>query len=818
MSTREPQNSSVVGSNSEAPRGAGLSQSEEMDVRAAARSYIESGFKVVPIPRGQKAPNLRGWSSLNLDAAAVEKYFRPRDNIGLILGGPSGGLVDVDLDSPQALHLADDFLPDTGMVHGREGSPRSHRWYLASGEVLSKKFQGFSTDGGRCCLAEIRSTGGQTVVPPSVHPSGEAVRWYADGEPARLSPDEIVQAVSRLASCALIAQEWPRAKGNRQDLALALAGYLLRGDLDEATVTKLIGRAAHVAGDEEWKDRSGAVASTARRLAADGTATGGRRVNELLPQGERLLEKLSNWLGLARRRGDPAGSAQPSTAAEVIELTDLGNAKRLVERHGSKLRYVPELGRWLVWNGYFWSSDDSKEVERLAKETVESIAAESTTAPSRERRGALEAHARRSASGPKIREMVRLAQSESGVVVSAAGLDADPWLLNCDNGTVDLRTGELRQPSRDHLMTKTTGVSFDPNANCPLWESFLWRVLGGDEDLIRFVQKALGYSLTGKTNEQVLFFLHGGGANGKSTFLETIRAMLGDYACQADFSTLLVGQPGRVRNDIARLRGARFVTATEVGADDRLDEVLVKQITGGDVVAARLLYQEAIEFKPDFKLFLGANHRPRIRGTDEGIWRRIHLIPFGVAIPQKEQDRELLGKLSDETPGILRWALEGCLLWQKHGLTPPGRVRRATEQYRTEMDDVALFLKECCVREPNLRTQAKTLFDAYLRWAECEGRVPFSPTKFGQRLTESGLEKKKSSGIQYLGVGVRREWEPWESKNKPVLLEGRKESGNKPPTPPMPSNSERPSRIVDAFENLAAQTTLAEASPEGGSR
>jgi putative DNA primase/helicase len=234
--------------------------------------------------------------------------------------------------------------------------------------------------------------------------------------------------------------------------------------------------------------------------------------------------------------------------------------------------------------------------------------------------------------------------------------------------------------------------------------------------LIRFVQRAVGYSLTGSTNEQCLFILYGSGANGKSTFLNTISAMLGDYARQTPTDTLLVKRGDGISNDVARLHGARFVSAMEVDNGRRLAEAQVKQLTGGDLMAARYLYQEFFEFRPQFKLFMGVNHTPVIQGTDHGIWRRIHLVPFTVTIAKEDQDKRLVEELHAERSGILRWAVEGCLTWQAEGLEPPTAVAEATEEYRAEMDVLARFLLECRDVGPEARVATGLLYARYVGW------------------------------------------------------------------------------------------------------
>ena len=358
--------------------------------------------------------------------------------------------------------------------------------------------------------------------------------------------------------------------------------------------------------------------------------------------------------------------------------TDAGNAERMVKNHGDTLRYVHGLGRWLRWEGTHWSFDDTDYVTNLAIETARQVRDEARGCRDVNRRDRIRKYARISESLGRIRAMIKLASANPAIAITADQLDRDTWLLNVENGTVDLRDGSLRAHDPEDLITHCLPFRYDPQATCPTWERFLYRVFDGDEELIEFVQRAVGYSLTAETSEQALFSLHGLGANGKSTFLEVLRELMGDLAKNAEFATLLSTRNKGIRNDLARLRGARVVTAAEAGVEQRFDEGLVKQLTGEDVITARHLYHEYFEFRPRFKLWLAANHRPEIRETGYAMWRRIRLIPFNVTIPKAEQDPHLRRKLRSEMVGILAWAVEGSRKWRED------RSWRAEGNYRRD--------------------------------------------------------------------------------------------------------------------------------------
>jgi putative DNA primase/helicase len=358
--------------------------------------------------------------------------------------------------------------------------------------------------------------------------------------------------------------------------------------------------------------------------------------------------------------------------------------------------------------------------------------------------------------------MIKLAQSEQGIQVHTDEFDKDPLLLNILNGTIDLKTMKLLPHRRENLITKLVPVELHKSRNlcakphCPTWRNFLMRSFQGSRKMIAYLRRVVGYALSGETIEQCLFFLYGLGANGKTTFMETTRGLLGDYAVQADFSTFTKQNRSAVRNDIARLRGARFVSAVEVDSGEHFHEVLLKQLTGEDRVAARFLYQEFFEFAPQSKIFLVANHKPEITGTDHAMWRRVQMIHFNVTIPEEEQDARLKEKLKQELPGILSWALHGYREWAALGLQPPEEVIQATEQYKTEMDRIGGFVGDCCVLSPTQTATAKDLYEAYERWCLENGEEILPKQAFGRRLSDRGLTKCRGRRARFWsGIGLK---------------------------------------------------------------
>jgi putative DNA primase/helicase len=724
----------------------GPTNMRESAVLLAARGYISRGFFVVPIPPGGNRPFLPEWQELRLSENQLPKYFRTAENIGLLLS-PSG-LVDVDCDCVEAVAVARILLPRTQMVHGHTSNPSSHLYFRAT--KLSQNFKFLDprylreSAVSRSTIIEIR-VNGQTVVPPSINQrSGERVVWEQQGEPADVNGLLLLKRVERIASAALIARYWPN--GARHNATLALAGMLVRADWLDEDIHEFVRAVVTAAHDEEGAARLRDIVSTSERLRQHLPATGASTLGEII--GRDIVDKVCEWLHV--------GSGLDSQRANTTpHNTDLGNAERLIARHGQNLRFHIESGKWVYWDGSHWVIDSTGHVERLAKETVKSLYLESAVnghaSPDHIK------HAIKSEAEARIRATVNLAKTESAIPVTSQQLDGNIRILNCSNGALDLQTGRLSPHEREHLCTKILSVPYDPQAQCPMWLTFLDRIFDRNQSLIDFVQRAVGYSLSGCVSEQVLFILHGDGANGKSTFVESIRALLGPYAMQADFETFLTKRNEGISNDLARLQGARFLSAVEAADGRTLQEAIVKQATGGDTITARFLYKEHFEYIPQFKLWLVANCKPRVTGTDDAIWRRIRLIPFVVTIPPPERDKQLLEKLKSELSGILVWALHGCLEWFRSGLGESMDVEKATEDYRREMDVISPFIEQCCALVPTGSAQAGELYRQYRCWCDRNSEQPVSQTKFALSLRKLGCEPRRTgsrrlwSGIQLTG-------------------------------------------------------------------
>lgn len=436
--------------------------------------------------------------------------------------------------------------------------------------------------------------------------------------------------------------------------------------------------------------------------------------------------------------------------------TDLGNAERLVARYGSSIRYCWPWRKWLPWDGRRWAIDAEDQILRHAKLTVRAMYTEAAKISDEHERQALIQHAQQSERAARIAAMIDLARSEEPIPIRPESLDQDKYTLNVLNGTLDLRTGELREHRREDFNTKLAPVEYDPDSPCPTWLAFLETIFDGNYQLIDFVQRLSGYCLTADVCEQVLPILWGVGANGKSTLVGTVLAMLGqDYSAKLAPEVVMLRSGEGHPTGTTDLHGKRVVAIVESGEGKRLNEPLVKDLTGGDRIRARRMREDYWEFAPSHKILFATNHRPEIRGTDHAIWRRIRLLPFTITIPDDQQDKDLAQKLRAELPGILAWCVRGCLDWQQHGLGQPQEIKNATDEYRQGQDVLSAFIAEKCVVLTGVKVKAGDLYEAYRSWCESGGEKPVSQTRFGESMTERGFQREKSGVFWRLGIALR---------------------------------------------------------------
>lgn len=440
---------------------------------------------------------------------------------------------------------------------------------------------------------------------------------------------------------------------------------------------------------------------------------------------------------------------------------DMGNAERFVDLFGENVRYCYTEKKWYFYNSMRWSVDNLGVILRMADKCVEAMKAEAKLyLQADEESGgdmakAFEKHMKSSRSNKSKKAMLN--EIEHHLPILPIQMDRYKMALNTPSGIINLKNGDVKAHNPEYYFTKITSVDCADAADCPRWLAFLDDIFAGDKDLIRYIQKAVGYSLTGSTAEQCAFFLYGTGRNGKSTFIDVIRDVFGDYAANIQPETIMVksSQSNAINSDIARLKGARLVTSVEPNEGVRLNEGLLKQLTGDDTVTARKLYSEEFEFKPEFKLWMATNHKPIIRGTDTGIWRRIHMIPFNVQIPEDKVDKNLTHKLKAEMTAIFKWCIDGCLMWQREGLQMPAAVLKSVREYRREMDVISAFIEDKCTLEGTV--QASMLYAAYASWADSNNEYCMSNTKFSTELAKR-FEKIKGRNCNYFtGISIRSE-------------------------------------------------------------
>lgn len=441
------------------------------------------------------------------------------------------------------------------------------------------------------------------------------------------------------------------------------------------------------------------------------------------------------------------------TVPDEILDSDMANAARLAARHGADLRYTAARG-WFAWDGRRWAADEKGlRVQALAKETAKSIFGEIEDAKDKD---AIYRHARRSQSKASIDAMVWLARSEPGLPTTITEFDSNGWILNVANGTLDLRTGDLRAHRREDLISNMVEIAFDPAAEFEQWDAFLWRVTDRNEDLYAYLRRFVGYLLVGDMTDQSLHFLYGLGANGKSVFCEVLMRLLGEYAVAVSPDLIMLKRHGGIPNDVARLRGVRAALMNETSQGSRFDEAKLKDLTGGDTLTARFLHQEFFDFRPTHRIVIRGNHKPAINGTDEGIWRRLRLVPFTVTIPEDERDHQLLSKLEAELPGILNWALQGCREWQAQGLKPPPIIADAVRAYREESDTLGRFIAECCEVRKLAQVKSSTLFKRYQEFAEAAGERWVASKDLPHEMQRRGFEwKRMKQASMYLGIELR---------------------------------------------------------------
>lgn len=723
---------------------------------AQALQYAARGLRVLPVWQAvcaacacgnpdcesvakhphQLVPN--GVHDATADAATITRWWTeaPDANVGIATGDPYV-VVDVDprnggmasIDEFERTHQA---LPDTVRVD--TGGGGLHLYYAVNGTMVAGR-------SGWLAGVDVKSTGGYVLAPPSNHASGRTYTFQHDmpQKPAQL-PDWLAQEIN--GSTGTTAQ--------RLDMRSILDG-VPEGQRDDA----LFRYACRLRGDAVPYDAAvAAVLDAARRCKPPFDEKAARR------KADGAYEKYAPAAAPLIPPRIGADTAATVTASRDFHRTDTGNAELFTALHGDKLRYDHRRQRWFIFREHHWRLDHDAEIQRYAKDVaLQRYARAAAMADEKER--AREAQwAVQCESGYRQRCLLTQASCELPIATAGDKWNRDPFLLGVANGVVDLRTGNLRPGVPEDMITLCTDVAFDPDATCPRFEQFLAEVFNEDDEVIGFVQRMAGYSLTGDVSEELLVICYGTGANGKSKLHAVLRDLAGQYAYNMPFSTIELKNRAAIPNDLAALVDRRLVSASETGASMLLNEARIKALTGRDPITARFLFGEFFEFQPVAHFWLACNHKPRVADTSDGFWRRVRLVPFTRQFLGDQADTHLDAKLRAELPGILNWAVEGCLDWQTYGLGLPAAVKAATQDYRDESDALADFLAECCdTGDPGATATGGDLYKAYCTWAQKAGikdddKGRLSHVVFGSRLKERFTAKKEGRVMRYHGIGL----------------------------------------------------------------
>ncbi|WP_459445091.1 phage/plasmid primase, P4 family [Alphaproteobacteria bacterium US3C007] len=678
------------------------------------------------------------------DALAANQMLQ--HNIG-ILNGTTSALIDIDLDCAEAVAFADLFLPDTVASFGHEGNGRGH--YLVAIKS-SGKTRKFNMPDSSECLVELRSDGTQTMLPPSIHPSGHKLQFsYINDSAPAVDYADLLVATQRIAACSVIARSW--SEGSRHQLALAFAGMMYKADFDQDLAENVVNTICDFTGDEELDDRLNAVATT---YAQDASSVSGYGIMvDVL--GVNTARKIAEWLDIGANNTDviEADGAAPTIlpTTHEDEITEEKMAEAFTRWAKKRAVYVHEKKQWYLWDGLVWKPDPSNAVRLLVSEFVSAAGA----AQKHNRR--FEDALRRFENLSKIKNTLELAQPR--LAKSITDFDTDPMLFAAGNTWIDLKTGQPVTPQANTLVSLQSSVRYDPEADCPVFKSFLNEIFLDNDALVKFVQRTVGYSLTGRIDEQCFFPMNGDGANGKSTLLNILSKLMGDYSKTAAATTLMANQREGVGDDLIHLAGARMITVSETDKDQPLAEAKLKRMTGGDEITARALYGSYTTFKIMGKIFVATNSLPKVNGRDHGIFRRFQIVPFNRTFMPHEQDKALPDKLEAELSGILNWAIRGCLEWQQQGLNPPQIVMDQLDHYQQDMDTVGKFVDAQLVLDPASKIQSSELYQEYRLWCQRMGYNLQDDKQFkASMLRIDGVAYGRSKAVRHY-AGVRYHWD-----------------------------------------------------------
>lgn len=691
-----------------------------------------------------KQPIGIAWQENPSSPELVHDEFKTNShNVGLINGVVSG-IVDVDLDCPEAKQLSSVLLPKGLAAFEHLGNDRGHILYRVNDAGKTQQYQCPETG---ATLVELRSTGSQTMIPPSIHPSGQKLKFtFLDDTATPLYFTDLQVQVRKIAALSLIARHW--RDGIRHNLALGVAGLLMKTDHDEAQSKAIIEAICEVIGDEELHDRLKAVETTFDQPLEN--VAGFTQIESLL--GSKVTKRVIEWLGSSSNLIRSNSRPEPIVLGDLAADEDLTEARVAVAFHSwamQKAAYVSEKKCWYLWNGVVWQPDISGAITVLFDQFLD----EARSDPRSEDFGsALKKYEGRS----KIMNTLSLAAPR--LARSIGDFDQEHTIFAAKDVWIDLEKGKPIEPSPSKNISLQSQVAYDASAECTHFLKFIDQIFCGDQELIEFVQRAVGYSLTGSTAEQCFFILNGDGANGKSTFVNILAKLMGGYSKAAPEQTLLANQRSGVGDDLVYLSGSRFISVSELDQGQSLAEAKIKRITGGDEVTGRALHGVYHRQNMIGKIYLATNSLPEVKGRDHGIFRRFQIIPFNRTFAPEEQDGSLPAKLEAELSGILNWAIEGCLKWHSEGLVPPPVVLEQREHYRRDLDTVRKFFDAELVRKIDGKIGSSELYQNYRDWCRRMGCTALDNRQFKASMESiEGVSWKRSGNGRYFeGLEYRR--------------------------------------------------------------
>jgi putative DNA primase/helicase len=732
------------------------------EILGAALAYASDGIPVFPCsPETKKPFTLQGFKDATIDQQVVEKFWHrwPAAMIGMPTG-PMTARWALDIDAKDgrdgratlaAFEREHGKLPPTlTTLTPSGGEHRFFRWQDEHAIASRPDTLGPGLD--------TRGAGGYVILPPSMRQDGATYRWDPTYTKIANAPEWLVTACAKPASIVRNKTPTPSTapvtKSNGGGNAYARTA--LEREIQALAATQTGGRnsalniaslklhqlvAAGELDENEVVDRlmeacreNGLISDDGEDACLATIASGARKGKEEpreIPKQTRRRGFIKNTKSDEKKTGNKKPAATTTKKAAPPGGLEDAIALEFAEQHAHDLRYVAMWNRWLQYDGVRWRIEETLGAFDLARKLC---------------READDADAK------TVAAVITLARADRRLAATSDQWDADPWRLGTPAGEIDLRTGKMFTPNPERYITKITAAA--PGGDCLLWHKFLKDVTGGNADLQSFLQRVCGYALTGATSEDALFFFYGTGANGKSVFLKTIAGILDEYHKTAPIETFTVSNSDKHPTDLAMLRGARLVTATETEEGKRWDETKIKALTGGDRIAARFMRQDFFEYVPQFKLLIAGNHRPGIRTVDEAIRRRMNLIPFTVTIPKDKRDPDLADKLKSEWSAILKWMIQGCLAWQRDGLQPPKAVREATDSYLSAEDVLQAFIVDCCTCGPKYDDTLAHLWAGWKDWAIEAGEYVGTKRKFSDRLEDKGFRRSRGTAGSRKHIGI----------------------------------------------------------------